>query len=183
MSVKQSVEWELAGETEVLGENLLQRHFVHHKSHMIWPRTRTRTAAVGSRRLTAWAMSRHWNYLSQKSISDNEWSLRLTLWHHCALRFVQLSLSAIKSLPCKAQVAHTWPMGYCLAVSWSRDSGVGDFPDIYSHVGPILSGSLTQLNSPIPTLLEQFIQGTIFFLRARIRTKGRKLIASSRADP
>jgi hypothetical protein len=25
----------LAGKTEVLGENLLQRHFVYHKSHMI----------------------------------------------------------------------------------------------------------------------------------------------------
>jgi hypothetical protein len=34
MSVEQSVERELAGETEVLGENLLQCHFVHHKSHM-----------------------------------------------------------------------------------------------------------------------------------------------------
>jgi hypothetical protein len=30
------VEW-LAGETEVLGENLLQRHFVHQKSHMTSP--------------------------------------------------------------------------------------------------------------------------------------------------
>jgi hypothetical protein len=35
MDVEQSVEWELAGKIEVLGENLPLRHFVHHKSHMI----------------------------------------------------------------------------------------------------------------------------------------------------
>jgi hypothetical protein len=32
MIVEQLVEWRLAGETEVLGENLPQRHIVHHKS-------------------------------------------------------------------------------------------------------------------------------------------------------
>jgi hypothetical protein len=30
------VEWELAGENEVLGENLPQDHFIHHKPHMTW---------------------------------------------------------------------------------------------------------------------------------------------------
>jgi hypothetical protein len=37
MSVEQSVEWELAGETEVLGENLAHFHIFHHKSHNTWP--------------------------------------------------------------------------------------------------------------------------------------------------
>jgi hypothetical protein len=35
--VEQLLDWRLAGETGVLGENLPQRNFVHHISHMTWP--------------------------------------------------------------------------------------------------------------------------------------------------
>jgi hypothetical protein len=37
MSVEQSVERELAGETEVFGENLPTYYFFHHKSHTALP--------------------------------------------------------------------------------------------------------------------------------------------------
>jgi hypothetical protein len=37
VTVEQLMEWRLAGETEVLAENLPQRQFVHHKSHMTRP--------------------------------------------------------------------------------------------------------------------------------------------------
>jgi hypothetical protein len=48
----------LAGETEVLGENLPQCHLVHHKSHMTCTGFEPRAAAVGSQRITARAMAR-----------------------------------------------------------------------------------------------------------------------------
>jgi hypothetical protein len=37
MRIENLVERLFGGETEVLGENLPQRHFVHHKSHMTRP--------------------------------------------------------------------------------------------------------------------------------------------------
>jgi hypothetical protein len=48
------VELELAGETEVLGENAPQCYFIHN-FHMTW--CATRTVVVGSRRITAWTMT------------------------------------------------------------------------------------------------------------------------------
>jgi hypothetical protein len=56
MMVEKLVEW-LAGETEVLGENLLQSRFVHHKPHMLLG-SEPGAAAVGSQRLTAWTTAR-----------------------------------------------------------------------------------------------------------------------------
>jgi hypothetical protein len=58
MRMENLVEWWLKGETEVLGGNLPQCRFVHHKSHM--------TANPGRRgeRLTAWAMSRPYHAVS-----------------------------------------------------------------------------------------------------------------------
>jgi hypothetical protein len=37
MRMDNLMEWWLAGETEVLGENLPQCHFVHHRTYMTWP--------------------------------------------------------------------------------------------------------------------------------------------------
>jgi hypothetical protein len=56
--VEQLVEWRLAGETEVLRENLPQRHFLHLKIPHDQTRAWTQAATVGSQRLTALAMAR-----------------------------------------------------------------------------------------------------------------------------
>jgi hypothetical protein len=35
------MDWELAGETQVVRENILQCQFFQHKSHMTWPEIET----------------------------------------------------------------------------------------------------------------------------------------------
>jgi hypothetical protein len=69
--VEQLVEWRIAGETEVLRENLPQCHFVHHKSHMTDP-PRTWASTVGSQRLTARAMAPLVTWLKNTQRSTRE---------------------------------------------------------------------------------------------------------------
>jgi hypothetical protein len=71
MNVGQSVEWELAGETKVLGENLPQCSFVDHKSNITW-------LGIDPRPLNALAMARPnialtslWSKESQQPTHDN----------------------------------------------------------------------------------------------------------------
>jgi hypothetical protein len=80
MIVEQLEEWRLAGETEVLGENLPQRHFVHHKSHMTRLGLEPRAAAVGSQRLTAWAVARPKTGLTSRHIPVAELMVASHLW-------------------------------------------------------------------------------------------------------
>jgi hypothetical protein len=47
MTVEKLVEWRLTGETEVLGENLPQRHFFHHKIPHDQTRARTPDRSSG----------------------------------------------------------------------------------------------------------------------------------------
>jgi hypothetical protein len=58
----------LAGETEVLGENLPRRHFVHHESHLPDPGANP-SRPVGSQRLPASAMARPYSKIRVISFS------------------------------------------------------------------------------------------------------------------
>jgi hypothetical protein len=56
MILKQSAEWELAGETEVLGENLPPVPLCPPQIPHDVTQAKTRNAAMGSRQLTGWAI-------------------------------------------------------------------------------------------------------------------------------
>jgi hypothetical protein len=56
--MEKQMEWRLAGETEFSEKTCPSATFVHHKIPHDQTRFRNRAPAVGSRRLTAWAMAR-----------------------------------------------------------------------------------------------------------------------------
>jgi hypothetical protein len=58
MIVEKQMQCRLAAETEVSEKTCLSATFVHHKISHDQTRVWTRAAAVGSRRLTTWAMAR-----------------------------------------------------------------------------------------------------------------------------
>jgi hypothetical protein len=103
--LEQLVEWRLAGETEVLGENLPHRHFVHHKiPHGLEPRT----AVVGSQRLTAWAMARPDSASNRNDFQQSSWGVKGG--RHVRLTTLPPSVSRLSSENVGASMSHN-PMG------------------------------------------------------------------------
>jgi hypothetical protein len=101
-------------ETEVLGENLPQRHFVHNKSHMTRPGLEPRAAAVGSQRLTAWAMARPEWLVTVGSWFDDRISMM-------SLLYLQLIITAytLNSLITNLSLHFFWISGWFLVFYYS----------------------------------------------------------------
>jgi hypothetical protein len=76
--------------------NLPQRHFVHHKVPHDQTRARTRAAAVGSQRLTAWAMARSyipaWSWRTFNS-DANLFTLLFSWILQCVISYIFTNVS------------------------------------------------------------------------------------------
>jgi hypothetical protein len=87
---EQSVVW-LMGETEVLGENLPQCHYVHYKSHVTWPRLEhTHAHAHIHTHSLPLSLQNVFNYFNVFSLQW-EFIFSFEMWHKLLLATVQCS--------------------------------------------------------------------------------------------
>jgi hypothetical protein len=93
MNMEQLVEWKLAGDTEVFREDMPQYPFVQHKSYVTWDITRA--IALGSRRLTAWAIMYLLRHISDYIFPLTTLLLRSTIFSDITLCILNYLLHAV----------------------------------------------------------------------------------------
>jgi hypothetical protein len=129
MSVEQSVEWELAGGTEVLGENLPPCQSVHHKSNMSSSNPGRCGGKQANNRLrygTAFAVVQFWRAISSCSAWVNKEKSEAWRFAGAWSRYFQGYLTS-------------WPG------CWLPTNRVGRFTDGAVHDrAPTISTSLTE---------------------------------------
>jgi hypothetical protein len=98
MMMENLVKWRLIGETEVLGENLLQRYFVYHKSHLpdsgLNPGRRDGKPATNRLSYGAALLYQLSLYLNERS---GPWSAEYWIlsWYLYTLKFIGLWMRAV----------------------------------------------------------------------------------------
>jgi hypothetical protein len=82
MNMEQLTEWELAGGTEVLRENLPQCHFIRHKSHMTWPDLESKLGRHSGKVVTN-CLSYGIAFLFKSSKSEKYYASHCVIFYFC----------------------------------------------------------------------------------------------------
>jgi hypothetical protein len=102
--VEQLVEWRLAGETEVHGENLSQRHFVHHKIPHDQARARTparRGGKPATNRLSYVAA-----FIMDLTVPECSPKITINEWHVLVMWFLMRTLDGYTAT---CRIVHIFP--------------------------------------------------------------------------